>query len=52
MEGFSIGPTTNPCTKGVWIWGQPIKLDDETDLILLDTEGLNSTRINLDLHEF
>ena len=21
MKGFAIGPTTMPCTKGLWIWG-------------------------------
>lgn len=21
MTGFAIGPTTMPCTKGLWIWG-------------------------------
>lgn len=23
--GFGVGPTVNPCTKGLWIWGSPIK---------------------------
>jgi len=23
-KGFGVGPTINPCTKGVWIWGKPI----------------------------
>ncbi|KRW99017.1 P-loop containing nucleoside triphosphate hydrolase [Pseudocohnilembus persalinus] len=32
----------NPCTKGIWIWGEPIPLTEQIDLILLDTEGLNS----------
>mmetsp|Transcript_14228 Transcript_14228/g.13795 ORF Transcript_14228/g.13795 Transcript_14228/m.13795 type:complete len:90 (+) Transcript_14228:20-289(+) len=22
--GFGVGPTINPCTKGVWVWGKPI----------------------------
>lgn len=21
MKGFAIGPSTTPCTKGLWIWG-------------------------------
>ena len=21
QEGFDIGPTVNPCTKGLWMWG-------------------------------
>ena len=24
MTGFAIGPSTMPCTKGLWIWGEPI----------------------------
>ena len=44
MKGFAIGPTTMPCTKGLWIWGQPIKINEDTVLIIMDTEGLNSVR--------
>jgi len=44
MKGFAIGPTTMPCTKGIWLWGKPIPLNDEVDLLIMDTEGLNSTR--------
>lgn len=46
MKGFEIGATTNPCTKGIWIWNKPIRLNDTTDMIILDTEGLNSVRTN------
>jgi hypothetical protein len=24
-SGFGVGPTVNACTKGLWIWGTPIK---------------------------
>lgn len=24
-SGFGVGPTINPCTKGLWCWGTPIK---------------------------
>ena len=24
-NGFGVGPTVNPCTKGLWCWGKPIK---------------------------
>ena len=41
MDGFAIGPTVNPCTKGLWIWSAPIEYK-EMDIIILDTEGLNS----------
>jgi hypothetical protein len=23
-EGFGVGPTVNPCTKGLWVWSKPI----------------------------
>jgi hypothetical protein len=44
MKGFAIGPTTMPCTKGIWLWGKPISLSEDLDLLIMDTEGLNSTR--------
>ena len=22
--GFGVGPTINPCTKGIWIWSKPL----------------------------
>jgi hypothetical protein len=37
MAGFAIGPTTMPCTKGLWIWGEPIKISEDTVLIIMDT---------------
>jgi hypothetical protein len=33
-----------PCTKGLWIWGEPVKISDDSVLIIMDTEGLNSVR--------
>ena len=44
MTGFAIGPTTMPCTKGLWIWGKPLDLDQDSVLLIMDTEGLNSVR--------
>jgi len=44
QEGFEIGPTVNPCTKGLWIWGQPVQLAEDYHCILIDTEGLGSTQ--------
>lgn len=44
--GFGVGPTVNPCTKGIWIWGSPIKgrtLDGSPcSVIILDTEGIGA----------
>ena len=44
MTGFAIGPSTMPCTKGLWIWGEPIEIAEDAVLIIVDTEGLNSVR--------
>lgn len=24
-QGFGVGPTINPCTKGLWIWGDTLE---------------------------
>ena len=46
QQMFHVGGTVNACTKGIWIWGQP--LDDASQeqmtVIFLDTEGLGSTQ--------
>ncbi|CAJ1346669.1 unnamed protein product [Effrenium voratum] len=44
QDGFEIGPTVNPCTKGLWIWGQPVQLAPDYHCILIDTEGLGSAQ--------
>jgi len=44
QSGFEIGPSVNPCTKGIWIWGQPVKLAADYHAIFLDTEGLGSAQ--------
>lgn len=56
--GFGVGPTTNPKTKGIWIWGKPLIYKNEKDeiinVIVMDSEGLGSTEedINHDLKLF
>jgi hypothetical protein len=40
-QGFSVGGTVNACTKGIWLWGKPVKVGD-TSYIFLDSEGLGS----------
>jgi Guanylate-binding protein, N-terminal domain len=47
--GFEIGSTVQSCTRGLWIWGRPIKVSDDLHAILLDTEGLNSCDRDLQL---
>ncbi|CAK55991.1 unnamed protein product (macronuclear) [Paramecium tetraurelia] len=47
QKGFAVGPTTMPCTKGIWLWSQPIPLNENTSILLMDTEGLNSVQRDL-----
>ena len=46
IKGFQLGSSVQPCTKGIWMWSQPVKLSEDHDFetIILDTEGLNSVR--------
>lgn len=39
--GFQVGPTINPCTKGLWLWKKTIQSpsNEDMDIILIDTEG-------------
>jgi hypothetical protein len=43
-EGFGVGPTINPCTKGLWMWAQPLigytDTGEKINVIVVDTEGL------------
>ena len=46
-SGFNVGPTIKPCTKGIWIWSDPImiknKYCNETfPCFIIDTEGLGA----------
>ncbi|EGB12591.1 hypothetical protein AURANDRAFT_19411, partial [Aureococcus anophagefferens] len=41
--GFTVGATVNACTKGLWLWGTPVKLPDGLTVLFVDTEGLGST---------
>jgi hypothetical protein len=36
-QGFNVGPTINPCTKGLWIWNQPISTQDNKSVLVVDT---------------
>jgi hypothetical protein len=45
-SGFGVGPTINPCTKGIWVWGRSISgttIDGEPcNVLIMDTEGLGA----------
>ncbi|MBN3300368.1 GBP6 protein, partial [Amia calva] len=40
-QGFQIGHSRKACTKGIWLWARPHPTHPNTNLILLDTEGLD-----------
>lgn len=44
QQGFEIGSTVNACTKGIWMWGQPVEIGSDFMAILIDTEGLGSAQ--------
>ena len=43
-EGFGVGPTINPCTKGLWMWATPLigftEEGERINVIVVDTEGI------------
>ncbi len=46
-NGFDVGPTIKPCTKGIWIWPNPIIIKNNLSKnsfpsFLIDTEGLGA----------
>lgn len=49
-SGFGVGPTVNPCTKGIWMWGRPLKgqtADGKlVNVIVMDSEGLAATDVD------
>ena len=46
QKGFTVGPTVNPCTKGLWIWSKPIygegSKGKRLPVLLIDTEGFGA----------
>ena len=44
--GFGVGPTINPCTKGMWVWGKPIQgttpEGEPINVLVMDSEGLGA----------
>ena len=43
---FAVGSTHRPCTRGLWMWGNPAPLPGSSSahgrLVLLDTEGVDA----------
>ena len=48
--GFGVGPTVNPCTKGIWIWAKPLKGQTQdgkiVNIIVMDSEGLSAIDVD------
>jgi len=46
-NGFGVGPTINPCTKGLWIWNRPIDVESKSGepsykVFIIDSEGIGA----------
>ena len=44
-QGFGVGPTINPCTKGLWIWGDTLETEyqgEKLKILLIDSEGIGA----------
>ena len=47
-NGFEVGPTIKPCTKGIWLWSNPLIICNKNNnnesfpVYLIDTEGLGA----------
>lgn len=50
--GFNVGPTINPCTKGLWVWNKTMKSKQpdgsELDVVVVDCEGFGGMDENSD----
>ena len=48
FSGFETAPTIQACTKGLWVWNQPLEIttSDGLDcaLLVVDSEGLGDTQ--------
>ena len=49
-NGFGIGPSVQPMTLGIWIWGQPATITLNSglniSLFFLDTEGFSANNVS------
>jgi hypothetical protein len=46
QNAFTVGPTTRACTKGIWMWSEPLLVTDTAGrtvrVIVVDTEGIGA----------
>jgi len=49
-DGFTVGPTVNPCTKGLWLWNKVMSGVDkdgkDVKYLIVDTEGIGALDTN------
>lgn len=50
--GFAVGPTINPCTKGLWLWKKTINVKNDNhgedfNVLIMDTEGFGGIDENV-----
>lgn len=45
-SGFGVGPTINPCTKGLWVWPETLKSqkpdEEQMKVLVIDSEGIGA----------
>jgi hypothetical protein len=45
-SGFSVSSTVNACTKGIWMWSEPVTTQDAdgntVQVLVVDTEGIGA----------
>lgn len=45
-QGFGVGPTINACTKGLWVWSEPVEVEnadgEKMTVLVIDSEGLGA----------
>ena len=52
VSGFPVGPTTQPCTKGLWLWPRAARVRRDgpggrpCHVLVIDTEGTGATNSN------
>jgi hypothetical protein len=49
-NGFGIGPSVEPKTMGIWMWGKPLEVTNRNgkklSLVFIDTEGFAASNIS------
>ncbi len=51
MDGFQLGNSTLPQTKGIYIWSEPLIVNNQA-IVIVDTEGLNSIFRDIQIDQY